>query len=79
MTGVTCVASNRALIRYLMQIKRGSLFVESTSIERVLLILTLLTSGSEKRARFVGEYCYLGVPMGVPWVPDGQYVASGLG
>ena len=49
------------------------------SIERVWLILTLLISGSGKRARFGGKYCYLGAPMGAPWVPDGRYVAPGLG
>ena len=49
------------------------------NIERVLLILTLLISGSGKRACFRGKYCYLGAPIGTPWVPDGQYVAPGLG
>ena len=49
------------------------------NIERVLLILTLLGSGSEKRARFRGKYCYLGAPIGFPGVPDGRYVAPGLG
>ena len=44
------------------------------SIERVLLILTLLISGSGKRACFGGKCCYLRALMGVPGVPDGQYV-----
>ena len=60
----------------------GGLRKENASddnIERVLLILTLLGSGSEKRARFRGKYCYLGAPIGTPGVPDGQYVAHGLG
>ena len=41
------------------------------SIERVLLIFTLLKSGSGKCARFGGKYCYLGAPMGVPGFPAG--------
>ena len=49
------------------------------NIERVLLILTLLISGSGKRACFRGKYCYLGTPIGTPWVPDSRYVAPGLG
>ena len=49
------------------------------NIERILLILTLLISGSEKRARFRGKNCYLGAPIGTPGVPDGRYVAPGLG
>ena len=60
----------------------GGLRKENASddnIERVLLILTLLISGSGKRARFRGKYCYLGAPMGTPGVPDGRYVAPGLG
>ena len=60
----------------------GGLRKENASddnIERVLLILTLLISGSGKRARFRGKYCYLGAPMGVPGVPAGRYVAPGLG
>ena len=48
------------------------------NIEKVLLILTLLISGSEKRARFGGKYCYLGAPMGVPGVPDGLWPICGL-
>ena len=48
------------------------------NIERVLLILTLLISGSGKRARFRGKN-YLGAPIGTPGVPDGRYVAPGLG
>ena len=49
------------------------------NIERVILILIFLISGSGKRACFRGKYCYLGAPIGTPWVPDGQYVAPGLG
>ena len=49
------------------------------NIERVLLILTLLISGSGKRARFRGKFGYLGAPIGTPWAHDGRYVASGLG
>ena len=36
------------------------------SLERVLLVLTLLESGSGKQARFRGKFCCLGAPMGVP-------------
>ena len=60
----------------------GGLRKENASddnIERVLLILTLLISGSGKRACFRGKYCYLGAPIGTPGVPDGRYVAPGLG
>ena len=42
--------------------------------ERVLLILTLLISGSGKCARFRG-----GASIGTTKVPDGQYVAPGPG
>ena len=48
------------------------------NIERVLLILTLLISGSGKHACFRGKYCYLGALIGTPGVPDGQYVALAL-
>ena len=61
---------------------RGGLRKENTSddnIQRVLLTLTLLISGSGKHACFRGKYCYLGAPIGTPRVPDGQYVAPGLG
>ena len=60
----------------------GGLRKENASddnIERVLLILTLLISGSGKRARFRGKYCYLGALIGTPGVPDGRYLAPGLG
>ena len=60
----------------------GGLRKENASydnIERVLLILTLLISGSRKRACFRGKYCYLGAPIGPPGVPDGQYVPPSLG
>ena len=36
------------------------------SLERVLLVLTFLESGLEKRARFGGKYC-LGAPMRSIW------------
>ena len=49
------------------------------NIERVLLILTLLISGSGKHAHFRGKYCYFGALIGTPGVPDGRYVAPGLG
>ena len=49
------------------------------NIERVLLILTLLISGSGKPACFRGKYCYLGTPIGTPGVLDGRYLAPGLG
>ena len=49
------------------------------NIQRVLLTLTLLISGSGKHACFRGKYCYLGAPIGTPQVPDGWYVAPGLG
>ena len=45
------------------------------SFQRVLLVLTLLESGLRQRAPFGGKYCPLGAPMGVPRVPDGQYMA----
>ena len=60
----------------------GGLRKENASddnIERVLLILTLLISGSGKLACFRGKYCYLRAPIGTPRVPDGRYVAPGLG
>ena len=60
----------------------GGLRKENTSddnIQRVLLTLTLLLSDSGKHACFRGKYCYLGAPIGTPRVPDGQYVAHGLG
>ena len=60
----------------------GGLRKENASddnIERELLILTLLMSGSGKHAHFRGKYCYLGAPIGTPGVPDGPYVAPGLG
>ena len=60
----------------------GGLRKENTSddnIQRVLLTLTLLISGKGKHACFRGKYCYLGAPIGTPRVPDGQYVAHGLG
>ena len=52
---------------------RGGLRKENASddnIERVLLILTLLISGSGKRAHFRGKYCYLGALIGTPGFPD---------
>ena len=52
----------------------GGLRKENASddnIERVLLILTLLISGSGKSACFRGKYFYLGAPIGTPGVPDG--------
>ena len=49
------------------------------NIERVLLIHTLLISGSGKPACFRGKYCYLGTPIGTPGVLDGRYLAPGLG
>ena len=48
------------------------------NIERVLLTLTLLISGSGKRALFRGKYCYWGALIGTPGVPDGRFVAPGL-
>ena len=61
---------------------RGGLRKENAwddNIERVLLILTLLISGSGKGACFRGKYCYLGAPIGSDRVPDGRYAAPGLG
>ena len=60
----------------------GRLRKKNTSddnIQRVLLTLTLLISGSGKHACFRGKDCYLGAPIGTPQVPDGWYVAPGLG
>ena len=45
------------------------------SFERVLLFLTLLESGYGKYDHFGGKYCCLRALMGVPRVPDGQYMA----
>ena len=46
-----------------------------SSFKRVLLVYNLLESGYGKWARFGGKYCCLGAWMGVPRVPDGQYMA----
>ena len=43
--------------------------------KRFLLFLTLLESGYGKYACFKGKYCYLRALMGVPRVPDGQYMS----
>ena len=44
----------------------------------MLLIFTLLISGSGKHACFRGRYCYLGAPIGVPRVQDGILNVSSL-
>ena len=49
------------------------------NIESILPILALLISGSGKPACFRGKYCYLWAPIVTPRVPDGQYLAPGLG
>ena len=51
----------------------------TTSIEWMDGGTALLLRGSGKHAHFRGKYCYLGAPIGTPRVPDGQYVAPGLG